>query len=234
MQAMKDVLSDLGGCDDRELSPPPAVGRAWQAASCFGNIALGAAQIVTGAGLTGEHVLLTFGNGVHDVTDGFTTWAQADDVRRRRDGHAGRTRQRLLYSLLAGSSMYMMVQAGVDIAQHHEQASPNDWATAATASAVALNTSLYGVISYRTHRNRRLRDGRHSAAEDDLKAHTGLDAVTAIGAFSGAVAQRYNIDIATIGVENLTAVVAGGYGVWRFWPSKARVDRGHGHGHGGH
>lgn len=209
-----------------------AISRVWQVAAVTGNAAIGALELVTGAGASGASTMAVVGDGLHNLGDAATYWAQTNDVRKgiAHGGEAETKRRRFIFSAIAASSLWVAVQGGMDIAQHDEHNSDhNDLALAAAGASVALNGMLAAHLVAGTRRTRNERGGNHCQHENDLLTHIAIDSFSAVAGLAGAVAQRYNFDIAGVGIDNAAAMASGVVGAWAFRPTTSNLSHIHEH-----
>lgn len=181
----------------------------------FGNIAIGAAEVLTG----GSGALAVTTDGVHNVGDAISYAAQfeADETKNKRKIKRLR---KFGHWVIASSSLMVGSKAMYDIATHADHNTHSASLFAATAS-VAFNGYLArGIIPVvKEHGWKRLT----GAQRDIVKHFAAVDAPSSVLAVGGAIAANAGANYAS----STAAVVSGAIGAYVFRPTKKNLEEPH-------
>lgn len=204
---------------DIEQSPDhePIISHNWKRATVLGNLAIGAAEIVSGNTST----LSVTADGVHNAGDALSYYIQAENILdgEKHSEEKVQRRRKIGHTIIAASSGLIAGKAGYDALTGHESSHGNFGIIAASAS-MAMNGLLYMRMRAGIRRKARARGSKEkTAVEKDLTKHMiGLDIPSAGLAMFGSIAQKFDA-----GIEQYTAIASGLLGAYLFRPTKANL-----------
>ncbi len=203
-------LPDAALADGQET----AVSKSWVRSAYIGNLALGAAELVTGNTAT----LSVAVDGVHNVGDGIAYKMQGDDILSDSTDIARlQSRRKAVYWIISASSALVGVKAGLDLSQDISHEANNASMYAAGASLL-FNGALFARFRQGVKRRRDPQDSVLARVkEHDLHKHfIGFDIPSAGLALFGVAAQRHGMEY----TEQAAAAFSSLLGLYHFRPTK--------------
>lgn len=205
--------------------PKELVSRRWQRFVVWGNTILAGAEIATGR----LNNLAVLADALHNAGDAYTYHIQCENVldNKQLDESKINKRRKIAHSIIAGGSLAVATTATYELLNNVNE--EIGYGTIAVAGLSVAFNSLVATKPLRAVLSRRDNGHGHSHSEKDILKHIGLvDMPSSVLALGGALAQKYNVDLAGMSVEHLSAIASGGLGAYAFRPTEKNL---HGHSH---
>lgn len=197
------------------------ISKKWKNLTVFGNLALGALELLSGNFRT----LSLAADGVHNIGDAVTYNIQSNDVLSKPiNQETSLKRRKIAHYIIASTSGIVALKAGVDLMGDNNSIA-NDTSLYLAGASLAFNSGLFLRLKQGINRSHsEISSNINCHHEDDLTKHfLAIDIPSALLAIGGVIAQKQGFQDA----EQIAALASGAIGVIAFRPTKNNLEHQH-------